>query len=176
MKSSVARFLSLILFLISSIPALAYAPLMRSGKPSKNRPYIHGIGASYGLNYGLSYKHFFAEEDAIEVTLASRWKGGFITGLYKKCIAPDGPGTAFRWVFGGGPRVGFYNGKNYKDYLGLNRDEKTYTLVGIAGTIGFEVFMVKLPFTLGLEYRPFFDLIGKDDSFIDGVVSARFVF
>ncbi len=139
-------------------------------------PYHFGVGVCGSLNPGLTVKGFIAEESAVELVVGTRWKGVSITPLYEICIATGAKGPGFFWNFGGGPRFGFYNGSNYRDYLGLNRENRTYSMIGIVGTLGFEYYFSKIPFTIGLDYRPFFDLKSQDDSILDGVLSIRYAF
>jgi len=140
-------------------------------------PYDNAIGINASLNSGITYKHFIADDKAFEIDLGSRWKGGSVTGILEMCIAAGSVGPGLIWNFGLGPRFGFYNGKNYMDYLGVNREDRTYSLIGFVGTIGFEYFFEKIPFTVGLDYRPYFDLKGQgDESFSDGALTIRYVF
>lgn len=155
--------------------------IIKNKKSIKSRadlrtPYRTGIGLCAGLTYGLSVKHFIMEENAIEVIVGSRWGGISLTGLYKFCIDNSTKKMSLLIDFGGGPRFGFYNGKNYSDYNGLNRDDSGYPIVGFVGDFGIEYFFKKLPFTIAFEYRPFFDLAGKGDTEVDGVVSLHYVF
>src|ERR1035437_5091643 len=140
-------------------------------------PYSNAIGINASLNSGITYKHFIADEKAFEVDLGTRWRGISVTGIFEMCIAAGSVGPGLIWNFGLGPRLGFYNGKNYMDYLGRNRENRTYSSIGMVGNIGFENFFPKMPFTVGLDYRPYYDLNGKNDnSFLDAVISLRYAF
>ncbi|MGB8492023.1 MAG: hypothetical protein WCE64_13285, partial [Bacteroidales bacterium] len=45
--------------------------------------YKTGVGLRLGLYNGLSVKHFFSENKAVEGILTTRWRGFDITGLYE---------------------------------------------------------------------------------------------
>lgn len=138
-------------------------------------PYSNAIGINASLNSGITYKHFIADEKAFEVDLGTRWRGISVTGLYNNCIAAGSVGPGLIWNFGLGPRLGFYNGNYYRDYLGRNLQNHAYSWIGIVGNIGFEYFFAKMPFTVGLDYRPYFDLKGSGNSFLDVAISVRYV-
>jgi hypothetical protein len=138
--------------------------------------YNLAIGICGSLNAGLSVKHYILEERAIEIVLATRWRGISLTALYEACISSGDKGPGFIWNFGIGPRFGFYNGEYFRDYLGKSREFHKYSMIGVVGTFGFEYYFKKAPISAGLEYRPFFDLKGDGDSILDGAVSLRYVF
>ena len=137
--------------------------------------YKTGIGLYGGLNSGITFKHHITDGIAFEVMVGSRWKGLNITGLYEACVFAD-YSKELVWNFGIGPRIGFYNGKNSKDYLGQNRPDKTYSLIGFVGSYGIEYCFKKIPITLSLDYRPFYDMKGDADSMIDGAFTLRYTF
>jgi len=139
-------------------------------------PYNSAVGICGGLNSGLTFKHFLNDENAFEIILGTRWKGISVTGFYEICIRSEERNVGLMWNFGGGLRLGFYNGKYYQDFSGGSREYRSYSIIGIAGTIGFEYYFENSPLSIGLDYRPFFDLKGQDESILDAAVSLRYFF
>ena len=118
--------------------------------------YNTGIGVYGGLNSGVSVKHFINDQSAFEVVAGTRWKGLFAAGLYEACVLGD-YSMHLMWNFGIGPRAGLYNGANYKDYLGKSLPSQEHYVIGIMGSYGLEYRFSHIPFSIALDYRPFFD-------------------
>ncbi|MDP8200544.1 MAG: hypothetical protein P9M11_00210, partial [Candidatus Tenebribacter burtonii] len=69
--------------------------------------------------------------------------------------------------------IGFWSGKD----VGWADDDKDYTVVGIDGIIGIEYNFEELPFNIGLDWKPAFNLSGNTEFWGDGgALSLRFVF
>lgn len=133
--------------------------------------YKNGIGVVLGLNSGVSFKHTFIHPagdvfittSSGELLLTTGSKGVAIGGLYGLNIASDYK-SSFVWNVGGGIRSGIYN------------KEKQYFLIGVLATIGTEYIFEAKPFSIGLNYIPFFDLKGQDNSYVDFMLSVRYLF
>jgi len=149
--------------------------------------YKTGIGLRGGYEGGITLKHFIKSDRAIEGILSRGWGyGGMrITGLYE--IHKPFPNVkGLDWFYGVGGHIGFYN----EDYYGYRCDKdgyydkdgdwhsgdckKNYTTIGIDGILGLEYQFAEIPFTIGLDIKPYFDLIGRGDHFGDGAFSIRY--
>ena len=143
--------------------------------------YKNAFGLFGGLNSGISAKHFVQDltthQNAVEVIIGSRWKGVSATVLYEICLPNSEETPHFYWEFGGGSRLGFYNGKNYKDYTGLVRESRTYSMFGIVGFFGIEYFIKDKPVTIGINLMPFLSVKSNDDSsYMDMLLSLKYIF
>ncbi|HOK26897.1 MAG TPA: hypothetical protein PLX87_10275 [Bacteroidales bacterium] len=134
--------------------------------------YKTGIGLRGGFFNGLTVKHFVKSNAAIEGLLFSRWKGFEITGLYE-FHAPAFQVDRFKWYFGPGAHIGFYNGDNTT----WGEEGKTYTNLGIDGILGLEYSISQIPINIGLDWKPEFNIIGYSGFWYDAVaLSIRFIF
>ena len=135
--------------------------------------YGTGIGVRGGLSNGITVKHFINEKTAIEGLLASRWGGFNITGLYEIHNAAAFDVPSLNWYYGLGAHIGFWSGKD----VGWADDDENYTVIGIDGIIGIEYNFEELPFNIGLDWKPAFNLTGNTEFWGDGgALSLRFVF
>lgn len=150
--------------------------------------YKTGIGLRGGFEGGITIKHFIKSDRALEGILSRGWGyGGMrITGLYE--IHKPFPGAkGLDWFYGVGAHLGFYNGDyyGYNYYNGGYYDKKgkwhpgdyrsrTYTTVGIDGILGLEYQFAEIPFTVGIDIKPYFDFVGRGDHFGDGAFSIRY--
>ena len=81
------------------------------------------------------------------------------------------------WEYGAGARIGFYDGRYYRQWKdNYYYYDRNYTVVSVVGILGMEYKFGEIPFTVGLDLMPYFDFIGRGDSFIDGSASLRYVF
>ena len=135
--------------------------------------YGTGIGVRGGLSNGITVKHFINEKTAVEGLLSSRWGGLNITGLYQIHNAAAFDVQRLNWYYGVGAHIGFWSGKD----VGWADDDENYTVIGIDGIIGIEYNFEELPFNIGLDWKPAFNLIGNTKFWGDGgALSLRFVF
>jgi len=134
--------------------------------------YNTGIGFRGGLVNGLTVKHFLNQKGAVEVLLATRYKGFEITGLYEIHNPLANTGN-LKWYYGVGGHVGFYNGDN----TNWDDDEGSYTSLGIDLVLGLEYSFEKVPVNLSLDWKPEFNLFGYSRFIGDGLaLSVRFIF
>lgn len=139
-------------------------------------PYDYSIGINASLNPGIMFRHYLTQERAFEIDLGTRWNGISLTGLYEACISTGSVGPGLILNSGIGPRLGFFNGNDYRDYLGRNLSNHTYSMIGLVAMIGLEYYFPKIPFSIGVDYRPFFDFNKNGDSFLDGAVFLTYDF
>ncbi|GAA3928059.1 hypothetical protein [Hymenobacter algoricola] len=173
-----------------------------SGKSggSSNSGYNTGIGLrGGGYSSGLTIKHFLSGKNgvAIEGLLTTEYKakGGRLTLLGEKHLSvADVQGLQF--YYGAGFHAGAYQGRYYfaddryyykgrKGDIYLVRsnrdsyfyDESTYLAVGADLILGLEYKLQDLPFVVGVDYKPFFEVFnGYTGFYNDAAVSLRFTF
>ncbi|AHM60383.1 hypothetical protein D770_10630 [Flammeovirgaceae bacterium 311] len=160
-----------------------------SSSNSNGVDYNTGIGVRLGnWESGLTVKHFFKGNAAIEGIISSGWlhRGTRITGLYE--VQKPLGGNGFYWFWGVGAHVGFYNERywNYNNDCKDGRywhkgqwypcDGGTRTTLGIDGIIGLEYKFPQAPFTLGIDFKPSIDLLGWGRHYGDGAFTTRYVF
>ena len=139
--------------------------------------YSTGIGLRGGWASGITIKHFISSNVALEGIIGTRWRGFNFTGLYE-LHKRNALGIArLSWEYGLGGRVGFYDGKYYREWKDKKYyNDRSYTVVSVVGLLGLEYKFGEIPFTLGVDIMPYFDFIGRGDGFIDGSVSFRYIF
>ena len=172
MKGFFNRAVLAFALLLSASPANAQS----KGGSGEGSPYSTGIGLRAGMHPGITVKHFFKGDAAIEGILHTRPKyhGWILTGLYEKHA------TAFnteklKWYYGLGAHVGHFGHGWYKDRWGDYYERNTIT-VGIDGILGLEYFIGDIPFTVGLDVKPYFDIINPGWGYWDGALSVRYTF
>ncbi len=128
--------------------------------------YKTGIGLRLGLYNGLTIKHFFDGNDAIEGLLTTRWGGFEVVGLYE-VHHPAFNTSGLKWYYGVGANVGFY---------GASYPGGSETVVGIDGVLGMEYSFKSAPINLSLDWKPQLNLVGYSHFFGDGLaLSIRYI-
>jgi len=175
------KILSLVIALVLTvITQTAFAQKATSSISSSDdggNSYKTGVGIRGGLTSGLTIKHFISDKAAIEVIVGSRWRGFNIAGLYELHKRNALGVSRLSWEYGLGARLGFYDGRYYRQWNNKYYYEgRSYTVASIVGIFGMEYHFGEIPFTVGVDVMPYFDFIGRGDDFIDGSVSFRYVF
>ncbi|MBO2007749.1 hypothetical protein [Hymenobacter negativus] len=195
--------ITLALLLLSMPGLMAQAQTKKktnSGGGSSASGYKTGIGLrGGGWSSGLTIKHFLGSGKgvAIEGLLTTEYKahGGRLTILGEKhhSIA-DAKGLQF--YYGAGFHAGayqgryyfaderyYYNGRNGDVYFikgnkgGYYYDENTYLAIGADLILGLEYKLPDLPFVVGVDYKPFFEVFhGYTGFYNDVAASLRFTF
>ncbi|MFI5218332.1 MAG: hypothetical protein ACHQNT_02505 [Bacteroidia bacterium] len=143
-------------------------------KVSVAQDYKTGIGLRAGAFWGFNVKHFIAENKALEGILHFRYGGFGICGLYEvHVVAFKVPQLKFYYGFGA--HIGFYGEKHYYDNNNVYYGENTTTL-GIDGIAALEYKITNIPFVVGVDIKPFIDLINPGPTNWDGALNIRFVF
>jgi hypothetical protein len=118
--------------------------------------YKNGIGVRGGLGSGITFKHFFQAERAMEALVSLQYKGIYVTGLYEyQKRAFDTPGL--NWYYGYGGHLafgGFYEGHPFYE------KDVSYTIIGVDGIVGIEYNFNEIPINIGLDWKPAFHIIG----------------
>ena len=169
-----------------------------SGGSSSSSGYNTGIGLrGGGYSSGLTVKHFLGGKNgvAIEGLLTTEYQahGGRLTILGEKHHGvADVKGLQF--YYGAGFHAGayqgryyfaddrFYNGRNGEYFAKNNRygyyyDESSYLAIGADLILGLEYKLPDLPFVVGVDYKPFFEVFhGYTGFYNDAALSLRFTF
>lgn len=146
--------------------------------------YATGIGLRLGgFNNGITVKHFVNSSGALE-GIASFGRGSFrITGLYEKHTEfPTAKGLS--WYFGGGAHVGFFTdeyGYAYWRYykrrgyvLVVDEYRDNSVSIGADFILGLEYKFQKAPVNIGLDVKPFVDIVPGVFGYWEGALSFRF--
>ena len=137
-----------------------------------SQDYNTGIGIRAGFYSGLTIKHFISDNSVLEGILDSRWRGFQFTGLYEinhQAFNVD----RWNWYYGVGGHIGFWNGDNTNwGNAGTN-----YTVVGVDGILGLEYNIEEIPISIGVDWKPAFNIIGYTGFWGDGgALSVRYIF
>lgn len=162
---------------------------------SSSSGYSTGIGLrGGGYSSGLTIKHFMSGKNgvAIEALVTTEYKarGARLTLLGEKHKAvSDIKGLQF--YYGAGFHAGAYQGRYYfadaryykgrkntiyftRDYI---YDDATYVAFGADLIAGLEYKMEDLPFVVGVDYKPYFEVYnGYTGFYHDAALSLRFTF
>lgn len=142
------------------------------GLKSNAQDYNTGIGLRGGWGTGLTIKHFLNGKAAVEGILDTQWRGLSVTGLYEihnRAFDVD----RLNWYYGVGGHIGFWDGQYYRDY----KTDTNYTVIGIDGILGLEYNFKDIPFNLGIDWKPVFNLTGSSGFYGDGgAISIRYIF
>lgn len=155
--------------------------------------YETGIGLrGGGWSSGLTVKHFLSSKNnvAVEGLLTREYaaRGGRLTLLLEKHKAiSDFKGLQF--YYGAGAHIGSYRGRYYFEDVRFRRkkdryyyrqywyDDANYVVAGADLILGLEYKMEDLPFVIGVDYKPFFEVFdGYTGFYNDAAVSLRFAF
>lgn len=160
------------LFLHTTISVLAFAaiPLMSSGQS-----YQHAIGVKLGSPFGLSFKAFIDDNEAIEI-LGTGWphgpRGTFLYQWHKEMNNPQ-----FCWYVGTGAHLQLYTLTS----VGIAErfrfsSEKGYGF-GVEGVAGIEYKIRKTPIITDFNLKPNFEVTSFGEYAInyDPSLTIRFI-
>jgi hypothetical protein len=175
-------------------PVAAQSKKKSSGGGSSSG-YNTGIGLrGGGYSSGLTVKHFLGGKNgvAIEGLLTTEYKarGARLTLLGEKHKSiSDLKGLQF--YYGAGFHAGSYRGRYYFDdvryyryhkkdvyvYRDYRSDDASYIAFGADLILGLEYKIEDLPFVVGVDYKPFFEVFnGYTGFYNDAALSLRFTF
>lgn len=158
--------------------------LFLSTSSSKAQPYETGIGFRLaGITSGISVKHYISSNSALEGILSFGRHAFLITGLYEK-HQPFPNAEGLSWFFGGGAHVGFFSSEyRYYDFYYSSHGKIKYvefehsdagTFLGGDFILGMEYKFKNAPVDLGLDVKPFIDLVPGLYGYWEGALSIRF--
>jgi len=136
-----------------------------------SQEYRQAVGLRGGLYKGITYKKFISDNTAVEGILHTRWQGWQLVGLLEHHNEISWMENLY-WFYGYGAHIGFYDAK-YTHW----DTEGTYTVIGVDGIIGIEYDIPGVPIAIGLDWKPYINLIGYSHIFSDGgAFSLRYTF
>jgi hypothetical protein len=127
--------------------------------------YSSSVGIRVGLISGLSFKYFVNKTFGFEALINTRVHGFSTTGLFEFRKIRAFKKTNLNWEFGVG---GYWKNKEYYT------NGSTIT-TGATGMAGLEYKFLKIPFTLGLDVMPYYDVINNKNSFLDESIYVRYI-
>lgn len=188
MTSPISNFKITLSFIICIFCSTANAQKSTESGSANRTFYKTGFGVRVGGDGGLTIKHFIKSNRAIEGILSRSWGygGARLTGLYEvqKSIKDF---KRVSWYYGIGAHVAFYNAGyyGYRPYNGGYYDNKgkwhstsyknNYSSFGVDAILGLEYQFLEIPFTLGIDIKPYFDFTETNNRFWDAAISIRYV-
>lgn len=157
---------------VSALLLLAF--LMVAGSQSLKAQYGTGIGARLGPYLGLTLKHNFDSNSALEGILEARYRGVFITGLYEYHIPIDAV-DGLRVYVGGGAHIGYWTESRGNTIYGpVGRG----AFIGVDAILGIEYTFDAAPINISLDYKPAYNFSNNSNGagYDNGALSIRYVF
>ncbi len=124
--------------------------------------YRNAIGLRAGQTSGVTFKHFFTSNNAMEAILGIWPNAVGLTGLYEKYV-PFGDVRGLNWYFGFGGHFSVTTGRLYYVYREGNR-YYTYRYnypgigIGIDGVAGAEYKIPSVPVAISFDIKPFVEV------------------
>ena len=186
----------ILLIVLLALPGFTANAQSKKGGDGGSSGYNTGIGLrGGGYSSGLTVKHFVGsgKNVAIEGLLTTEYKA---RGIRLTVLGEKHHGVAdvkgLQFYYGAGFHAGSYQGRYYfadERYYYKGRkgdrylvrdyrfDEETYVAFGADLILGLEYKLPDLPFVVGVDYKPFFDVFnGYTGFYNDAAVSLRFAF
>lgn len=139
--------------------------------------YNNAIGLRLGTSSGITFKHQLSEARMLEVLFTTRYHGWNFTGLYE-IHAPAFDVSGLYWYYGVGGHVGFYDGKHNDNNPWFDDDDDdNHFIMGVDGIIGLEYQIGEIPFNVGIDWKPAFNIVEETGLWADEFAfSVRYVF
>jgi hypothetical protein len=136
--------------------------------------YHGGVGIRIGgfASNGLTGKYFILPDVALEGILATRWGGILIAGL-GEIHAPVFDINRLSYYYGPGAHIASWSEGRKTRWFD---DNINHTVIGIDGIIGIEYTFAEIPFNIGFDVKPAFNIIGNFGFWVDEIaLSVRYV-
>jgi hypothetical protein len=145
--------------------------------------YKQSAGVRGGYTSALTYKYFYNDDQAIELMVGGRNQGIQITGLYTfhKPLNNVFSDMVY-FYYGVGLHTGYeiYTTQDTFTSLGdFINNQHPFFIMGIDTMVGLEYRMLSIPLTVGLDIKPYFQLVDMrygDTRFWDVGASVKYVF
>jgi len=131
-----------------------------------NAQYKTAIGMRIGGTSGVSLKHFYRPNTAVEGLLGAFGYGFSLTGLIERQVPFNVDGLHF--YYGGGVHMAFYNDHDHYDRFGRELDYRVHnsTGFGIDGIIGIEYKLPdNIPMAISMDLKPFIE-VGSNSGYV----------
>jgi hypothetical protein len=161
MKKQKTKLTAFIFGFILSLNIYAQGPT--NNVQVKDPDHKNAIGFRAGQTSGLTVKHFFNSDRAIE-GIVGVWPNTLIlTGLYE-CYKPFGDVKGLNWYFGGGGHIAFGSRESYYIYYSDRNRYSAYHYnypglgIGIDGIFGTEYRIPQTPIAISLDIKPLIEV------------------
>ena len=154
MKTNIIK--SLVLGLVSLTLSAGTIKAQETSKNTDPIPsYRNAFGLRAGQTSGLTYKHTFMSNNAMEFIVGASPFAFSVTGLYEMYVPTGARGL--QWYFGGGGHIAsqftrgyYYNHERARYY----REYPNGPAVGVDGMIGIEYKTPRAPFAFSFDLKP----------------------
>lgn len=137
--------------------------------------YATGVGVRLGAFNGITLKHFVSGSNALEGIASFRWGGFSFTGLYEWQKPIKGTSN-LDYFLGLGGHIGVWNNERYY-WHDNDRVDGSFAIIGLDFIAGLEYTFSEVPFNIGLDWKPAFNLYGDTHWWGDGAaLSIRYTF
>jgi len=118
-------------------------------KSAKSSSYKTALGIKLWDGGGITFKHFFSDNNAGEL-IGYFWNRGFrLTGLYE-IHGNFSDADGLKWYIGPGAHIGFY------DYY-RNNNHIDGSIIGIDGVLGLDYKFKGAPINMSIDWQPSFE-------------------
>ncbi len=131
---------------------------------ARSQDYDLGIGIKAGMAPGVSVKYFPTTDKAIEGIATFRWGGVNVTGLAEFHL-PIFDTKGMNFYYGGGIHLGVWDSGKAID----KPDTGSKFNFGIDGIVGLEYAFPKFPLSLGLDWKPNFNIVTDSRVILDEI-------
>lgn len=136
---------------------------------TKAQDFTRAIGIRGGISSGFEYRAFYNDQISYRALLSTRHQGVQLTGLkeFHEFELFDFS-RELVFVYGFGAHVGYEKWEAYNPYQTNNNgnyyywENKAAPVIGLDGLAGLEYYFSEVPLTIGLEAKPYFNLLGKN--------------
>jgi hypothetical protein len=131
---------------------------------ANSQDYDMGIGAKIGMAPGISVKRFITTDLAGEAVLTYRWQGVNLTGLAEFHV-PVFDTEGMNFFYGGGIHIGVWDSGLARDLPASGHQLN----MGIDGIVGLEYSFRDVPFLIGMDWKPNFNIFQDSRLIIDEI-------
>jgi hypothetical protein len=187
---AITKFLTHTLIVSSLLIALpSRAQVLEAGGGFGIPNYHTSLGLRGGNEGGVTFKHFLRTGTAVEGIISSSFSyGGIkITGLYEQ-QRQFPHSRKLDYFYGIGAHTAIYDGSYYGqitfadgyfdkkgDFYSVNYIQN-YGTLGVDAILGIEYRFTGIPFTLGVDVKPYIDIVGFGSGhYTDWAFSLRYV-
>ena len=130
----------------------------------RSQDYDLGLGIKAGMAPGITAKFFLARYAALEGIATFRWGGVNVSGLAEFHV-PVFDTKGMNFYYGGGIHLGVWDSGKAVD----RPDTGSKFNFGIDGIVGLEYAFFKAPLSLGLDWKPNFNIVTDSRMIIDEI-------
>lgn len=143
----------------------------------------YALGLRGGISAGISAKWYVTPDVDLEALFTARNRGGQLTGLVAFSQPLSATNPQWRWYYGLGAHVGFYqlyaSELNDPSELPAGRTTVGRFAMGPDFLVGIEFKPDAVPFSFSIDYKPYLDVLYWKKFYrnlLDAGFSIRYVF